>query len=159
MGASIEPITAYKRIKEILAAQPYVRRFLPVGKNLAMVLNESSAAPGYAYLLGVDFAGYRKMFPDNFRVIEGTYPAPNERALLVPTFARDGFYDFYNIWFLPEGGTVVKENLKKEALADIKSLVISTSAVMMGMTSGINTTNDIRFPVKGIIKYYRNFLF
>jgi len=153
MGSSIEPITAYRRIKEILGAQPYVRRFLPVGKNLAMVLDESSAAPGYAYLLGVDFAEYRKMFTDNFEVIEGSYPAPGERALLVPTFAREEFYDFYNIWFLPEGGTVVKENLKKEALAEIKSLVVSTSVVMMGMTSGINTTSDIRFPVRGIVKY------
>ncbi len=153
MGSSIEPITTYKKIKEVLSAQPYVRRFLPVGKNLAMVLDESTSAPGYAYLLGVDFKEYRKMFPGNFTVIEGSYPAPGARALLVPTFARDEFYDFYNIWFIPEGGKVVKANLKKEALANLNTLVISTSVVMMGMTSGINTTNDIRFPVTGIVKY------
>lgn len=153
MGSSIEPVTTYKKIKKVLEAQPYIRRFLPVGKNLAMVLDESSATPGYAYLLGADFAEYRKMFPDNFTVIEGSYPAPGVRALLVPTFARDEFYDFYNFWFVPEGGTLVKENLKKEALAGIKTLRLSTSAVMMGMTSGINTTSDVRFPVKGIIKY------
>lgn len=153
MGSSIEPVTTYKQIKEILAAQPYIKRCLPVGKNLAMVLDESTSAPGYAYLLGVDFAEYRKMFPDNFAVIEGSYPAPGERGLLIPTFARDEFYDFYNIWFLPEGGRVVKENLKKEALANLGTLNISTNVVMMGMTSGINTTTDIRFPVKGIIRY------
>jgi hypothetical protein len=153
MGSSIEPVTTYKQIKEVLAAQPYVKRFLPVGKNLAMVLDESTSAPGYAYLLGVDFAEYRKMFPDSFTVIEGSYPAPGERTLLIPTFARDEFYDFYNIWFLPEGGRVVKENLKKEALANLGTLNISTNVVMMGMTSGINTTTDIRFPVKGIIRY------
>ncbi|MDD5210081.1 MAG: FtsX-like permease family protein [Elusimicrobiales bacterium] len=153
MGSSIEPVTTYKQIKEILAAQPYVKRFLPVGKNLAMVLDESTSAPGYAYLLGVDFAEYRKMFPDSFTVIEGSYPAGGQRTLLIPTFARDEFYDFYNIWFLPEGGRVVKENLKKEALANLDTLIISTNVVMMGMTSGINTTTDIRFPVKGIIRY------
>ncbi len=153
MGSSIEPVTTYKQIKEILAAQPYVKRFLPVGKNLAMVLDESTSAPGYAYLLGVDFAEYRKMFPDSFTVIEGSYPVAGQRTLLIPTFARDEFYDFYNIWFLPEGGRVVKENLKKEALANLGTLNISTNVVMMGMTSGINTTTDIRFPVKGIIRY------
>ncbi|MBI4352085.1 MAG: FtsX-like permease family protein [Elusimicrobia bacterium] len=153
MGASIEPVTAYREIKGILAAQPYVKRFLPVGKNLAMVLDESTTAPGYAYLLGADFGEYRKMFPDNFTVLEGSYPAPGERALLVPTFARDEFYDFYNIWFLPAGGRVVKENLKKEALANFPTLNLSTSVVMMGMTSGLNTTNDIRFPVTGINRY------
>jgi len=153
MGSSIEPITTYKDIKKILAAQPYVKRYLPVGKNLAMVLDESASAPGYAYLLGVDFAEYRKMFPDNFTVIEGSYPATGRRGLLIPTFARDEFYDFYNLWFVPGGGSVVKANLKKEALANLKTLVVSTSVVMMGMTSGINTTNDIRFPVTGVVKF------
>jgi len=153
MGSSIEPITTYKKINGVLASRPYVRSYLPVGKNLAMVLYENSAAPGYAFLLGVDFAEYRKMVPDNFNVIEGSYPAPGQRALLVPSFTRDEFYDFYNIWFLPESGPLVKENLKKEALANIRTLSVSTSVVMMGMTSGINTTSDIRFPVRGIVKY------
>ena len=153
MGSSIEPITTYKRIKEILAAEPAVRNFLPVGKNLAMVLDESSDTPGFAYLIGVDFPEYRKMFPDNFTVIEGSYPARGERALLFPDFARGEFYNFYNVWFVPEGGTVVKENLSKEALAAINTLPVSSSAVMMGMSSGINTTSDIRFPIKGIVRY------
>lgn len=153
MGSAIEPITSYKTIKEVLKAQPYVKSFLPVGKNLAMVLDENSSTPGFAYLIGVDFEEYRKIFPDNFRVIEGTWPAPGERALLFPDFARGEFYNFYNVWFLPEGGKVVKENLSKEALSAIDSLPVSSSAVMLGMSGGINSTNDIRFPIRGIIKY------
>ena len=153
MGSSIEPINSYKKIKEVLAAQPYVRHYLPVGKNLAMVLDENSDTPGFAYLIGVDFAEYRKMFPDNFTVIEGSYPARGERALLFPDFARGEFFNYYNIWFVPEGGRLVKENLSKEALAAINTLQVSSSAVMLGMSSGINTTSDIRFPVRGIIRY------
>jgi hypothetical protein len=124
-----------------------------VGKNLAMLLDENSATPGFAYLIGVDFAEYRKMFPDNFKIIEGRYPLPGERALLFPDFAREEFYNFYNTWFLPEGGKLVKENLTKEALAAINTLPVSSSVVMLGMSSGINSTNDIRFPLKGIIRY------
>lgn len=153
MGSAIEPVTSYKKIKEVLRAQPYVKSFLPVGKNLAMVLDEDSSTPGFAYLIGVDFAEYRKMFPDNFRVIEGSYPASGERALLFPDFARGEFYRFYNVWFIPEGGKAVKENLSKEALEDIASLPVSSSAVMLGMSGGINSTNDIRFPIRGIIRY------
>ena len=153
MGASIEPINTYKKIKPVLAAQPFIKHFLPVGKNLAMVLDEQSDTPGFAYLIGVDFAEYRKMFPDNFTVIEGTYPVSGTRALLFPDFARGEFYKYYNVWFLPEGGGVVKANLSKEALADVGRLRVSSSAVMMGMSSGLNTTNDIRFPVKGVVKY------
>ncbi|MBI5744452.1 MAG: FtsX-like permease family protein [Elusimicrobia bacterium] len=153
MGSSIEPITSYKRIKPILAAQPYIRHALPVGKNLAMMLDEKTDTPGFAYLIGADFEEYRKMFPDNFKVTEGRYPRPGERAMLFPTFARGEFYNFYNIWFLPEGGAVVKEHLSKEALAAGAALPVSSSVVMMGMTSGINSTNDLRFPIKGIVEY------
>lgn len=153
MGTTVEPITTYAGIKEVLAAQPYISRYLPVGKNLAMLLDERSSTPGFAYLIGVDFAAYRKMFPDNFRVIEGRYPAPGERAMLFPDFARKEFYDFYNVWFIPEGGTAVRANLSKEALAAGSSLPVSSSVVMLGMTSGINSTTDIRFPIKGIIRY------
>ncbi len=153
MGSSIEPINSYKEIKKVLAAQPYVRSYLPVGKNLAMLLDEKTSTPGFAYLIGVDFAAYRKMFPDNLTVVEGNYPAQGERAMLFPDSQRSEFYNFYNIWFLPEGGKVVKENLSPEALADIASLPVSSSVVMLGMTSGINSTSDIRFPIKGIVRY------
>lgn len=153
MGSSIEPITTYKAIKPVLAAQPYVERFLPAGKNLAMLLDEKTSTPGFAYLIGVDFAEYRKMFPDNLKLVEGRYPVPGERGLLFPDSQRPEFYNFYNIWFLPEGGKLVNENLSKEALADIATLPVSSSVVMLGMTSGINSTSDIRFPIKGIIRY------
>ncbi len=153
MGTSIEPVTDYKFIRPALAASPLVERFLPAGKNMAMLLDENSDAPGFAYLLGVDFAEYRRMFPGNFEVIEGSYPAPGERALLIPTFAREQFYDYYNIWYLPEGGVLVKENLKKEALEHLDALSYSSSVVMMGMSGGMNTTSDIRFPVRGIVRY------
>jgi ABC-type antimicrobial peptide transport system permease subunit len=118
-----------------------------------MLLDEHTSTPGFAYLIGVDFAEYRKMFPANLKVVEGRYPSPGERAMLFPDAQRPEFYNFYNIWFLPEGGKVVKENLSKEALADIASLPVSSSVIMLGMTSGINSTSDIRFPIKGIMRY------
>lgn len=153
MGTSIEPVTDYNLIRPALAASPLVERWLPAGKNMAMLLDENSEAPGFAYLLGVDFSEYRRMFPGNFEVIEGSYPAPGERALLIPSFARDEFYNYYNIWYLPEGGRLVKANLKKEALERLDTLVLSSSVVMMGMSGGMNTTSDIRFPVRGIVRY------
>ena len=113
MGATIETLSGFPEIKRVLGAQPFVKDFLPVGKNLAMVLDEKIATPGFAYLIGVDFADYRRVFPDNFAVVEGTYPARGARALMFPDFARGEFYNFYNVWFLPEGGKVVKENLSK----------------------------------------------
>lgn len=154
MGRSIEPLTTYKSVEPVLKAQPYVRRWLPVGKNLAMILNADESTPAFTYLIGVDFAEYRKMFPGNFDIIEGSYPAAGSRALLLPRLAREELYNFTSTWFVPEGGGVVKAHLKKEALADLATLKVSSSIVLMGMTSGLNSTNDLRFPVRGVIRYH-----
>ena len=47
----------------------------------------------------------------------------------------------------------VSELSVNRAMAAINTLQVSSSAVMLGMSSGINTTSDIRFPVRGIIRY------
>lgn len=154
MGRSIEPIANFGEIEPVLKAQPFVRRYMPAGKNLAMFLNADDSTPAFIYLIGVDFGAYRKMFPDNFSVIEGTFPAPGSRALLLPTHEREELYNYTGTWFVSEGGGVVRENLRKEALAGLASLRVSSSVVLMGMTSGINSTSDLRFPVSGIIKYH-----
>ncbi|OGR71612.1 MAG: hypothetical protein A2179_05110 [Elusimicrobia bacterium GWC2_63_65] len=153
MGGSIEPVYTYKAIKEVLRAQPYVQKWLPAGKNLAMILNENDATPMALYLIGADLTAYREMFPDNFTVIEGTYPARAGRALLLPGFQRGEIYNYSNTWFMSETGGVVKEHLKKEALEELAALRVSSSIVLMGMASGINSTTDIRFPINGVIKY------
>ena len=80
MGSEVEPISTYKSIKEILLKQGYVDRFLPAGKNLAMILNEKESTPTATYLMGVDFGQYKKMFPDNCRAIEGRPLTPEKKG-------------------------------------------------------------------------------
>ncbi len=155
MGTSIEPVTTYKEIKEVLKSQGYIDRFLPAGENTVMILKEDENSPSFAYLMGVDFNQYQKMFPDNMKPIEGRLLNPAEKnSILVPTHIRnEHIYTAMDIWVIPEGGKIVKENLTKEASENMQSLVVSTSIVMMGLSSGSNTSTDIRFGVKGIVKY------
>ena len=54
MGKAIEPINNFLKIKEVLVKQDYVEKFLPAGRNMAMILNEEGGAPGFAFLIGVD---------------------------------------------------------------------------------------------------------
>ncbi len=154
MGTAIEPVTTYKDIKAVLQSQDYVERFLPVGNNLAMILKEDENAPSATYLMGVDFAAYQKMFPNNFTVLEGRVLNPGEKGLLMPTHIRDShIYTALNIWIIPEGGKLIEANLTKEAREDLKNIVVSSNIVLMGTASGVNSSTDIRFGVKGIIKY------
>lgn len=151
-GASIETITNYKHIKEILNNQHYIEKHLPAGKNFAVALSEYGNSPGVAYLLGVDFEEYRKMFPDNFLPIEGRLLNRGERGILIPVSAREEYYSYTNIWVIPEGGRLVPDTLSEDAKKDMYSLIVDSNIVLMGMNEA-NSSNDVRFSIKGIIKY------
>lgn len=152
MGKSVEPINNYLDIKNIIQKQDYIEKYIPVGKNMAMALNEEGGDPGYVYLLGVDFAEYQKMFPDNMKVIEGRYMNPDEKGVLVGTGGRKDFYDYSGIWVLPEEGKLVDANLTKDAKESKDSLILKDNFVLMGASED-NTTNDVRTGIKGIVKY------
>jgi putative ABC transport system permease protein len=153
-GGTLETITTYRQLKPILESQDYITGFLPVGKNMAFALNnDEDVAPGFAYILGVDFEKYQKIFPDNIKVVEGRLPQKNERFALVPINARKEFYDFNHIWLLPEGGSLIKENMHNAAQKeDPGSIKLSSSVVLMGF-SDTNSSTDIRFGVKSIVRF------
>ncbi|NTV52087.1 MAG: FtsX-like permease family protein, partial [Candidatus Firestonebacteria bacterium] len=154
MGALIEPIANYAQIKPVLASQPYVGAFLPAGKNLGMALSDDdSTQPGYIFLIGVDFEAYQKMFPNNMTAYEGRLLKPGERGILVSRHSREQFYEFTNRWILPEGGKLIEANLNKDAKENRAFLKTMDNVVMLGMNID-NSATDIRFPVKGIIKYW-----
>ncbi|OGJ92462.1 MAG: hypothetical protein A2487_00745 [Candidatus Raymondbacteria bacterium RifOxyC12_full_50_8] len=152
MAKAVEPIYNFKEIRPVLEGQPYISGFLPAGKNMAIVLNEDGGTPGNAFVIGVDFDKYKEMFPDNFKVIEGNPPRPHEQGAMVPSGARQQFYDFTSIWFIPESTSLDTANLTDDARANRNDLSIKQNAVLMGFNAD-NSTNDIRLPVRGIMKY------
>ncbi len=152
-GRPVEEINNYKDIKAVLQTIPFIEYYLPAGKNMAMVLNDDEdGTPDFKYLLGVDFAEYQKMFPDNITTIEGTLLKPGEIGMLMPAWGREEYYNASNIWILPENGAVIQGNLTKEAMKDKDTLRTKENIVFMGYNND-NTTSDIRLGVKGIIKY------
>ncbi len=151
-GESIETISNYKDIRKFLKTRDYVKDFLPVGKNVAMVLNEDEGDPGFAMTLGVDFDAYRKFFPDNFTVVEGKYRNTDGKGVLIPVKTREELYNQMNMWLVPENGKLVEENLSEDARENIRDLNIRHTTVYMGMND-TNTTTDIRLPVTGIIRF------
>jgi putative ABC transport system permease protein len=152
MGKAVEPINNFKDVRPVLEQQKYIDKALPAGKNMAMVLNEDGGTPGNAFILGVDFARYSSMFPGRIEAIEGRLPGAGEQGALVPTGSRDEFYDFTNIWFMPEGDTLHTANLTDAAKKNRSNLSMKTNAVLMGFNND-NTTTDIRLPIRGVIRY------
>jgi putative ABC transport system permease protein len=152
-GTLIEPITNYPQIKKLLQAERFVSRFLPAGKNMSLALSDDyNATPGFAYLLGVDFAEYQAMFPDSLKALEGRLFKPGERGILVPKKARDEFYNFTNRWLIPEGCSLVEANLSKDAKENLKTIIKADNIVLLGMNEN-NSSTDLRFGIKGVIAY------
>ncbi len=154
MGKPIEQINNYPEIKKAINTQNYIDKFLPVGRNMAMLINEQGGAPGYGFLLGVDFKEYREMFPNNLKAKEGNLPANHERGVIVPTFARKEFYDYTNIWFVPKGGKLIKENFLEETKEKeyTNGINVKDSIVFLGYNDN-NTTMDVRVDIRGIFRY------
>jgi len=152
MGKAIEPINNYRDIKAFVAKLPYVNRFMPAGKNAVMWLSNEASNPGFSYVLGVDFGQYLKVFPDCIRPIEGRLLNPGEEGVLITTGARKQFYEFSNLWCVPESGKVVVKNLEKDMLPDSASIQVTDNMVFMGMNED-NSTADIKVRVKGVAKY------
>lgn len=153
MGKSVEPINNFPQVKDVLGRQDYVKRFLPAGKNAALILNDEGGAPGFAFLIGVDYAEYRQMFPDNLKAVEGRLMGDGEQGVMIATSARKDYYDYTSIWFVPEGAALDTANLTPEAKkSDLRLLTTKDSVVFMGMNND-NSTTDIRLGVKGIVKY------
>ncbi len=154
MGTTIEPIHNFLQIKEVLSEQSYVERFLPAGENMAMILNEEGGAPGFAFLIGVDYAKYQEMFPDNMKPVEGRLLEEGERGVIIPTGSRKTFYDYTGLWFIPINEKFNLDNFKKELgdKEDTAGLVIKDNIVFLGFNEK-NTSLDIRLDIKGVVKF------
>ncbi len=152
MGKAIEPLYDFVKIEKVLEKQDYIKSFVPVGKNMAALLNDSeNGAPGYSFVMGVDFKRYMEVFPENITPIEGRLLEPGERGAIIPTGARKEFFNTTGTWYIPRGDTLRKENLTEEAKS-ASDLECKDNVVFMGFSTD-NSTSDIRLDVKGIIKY------
>jgi putative ABC transport system permease protein len=152
MGKAVAPITNYKAIDSTLKTVPYVKKWLPMGKNLAIALNEEGDIAKGAFVLGVDMQRYRQFFGDNLKLIEGRFLGENEPGVLVPTGWRKLFGDYYNILFSPEGTKLDTSALGKGITSRLSELTVKHSVVFMGVNNE-NSTTDVRAPVRGIVKY------
>jgi putative ABC transport system permease protein len=153
MGKALDPINNYKAIDTALKSISYVKKWLPVGKNFAMALNEDGGLADGVYVLGVDMKKYREFFGENLKVVEGRMLEAGEPGVLVPTGWRKSFAEFYNIILTPDSlGKIDTADLGKDVNEHLATMSRRTNVIYMGMSAD-NATTDIRVPVRGIIKY------
>lgn len=153
MGKSIAPLADEAGVEAVLAKQPGILGYVPVGKNAAMALNEDGGNPSYAYLLGVDWKRYRSVFPNNLMALEGAnVPEGDAPFVLLPQIARKQGFDMSGTWFVPKGAGVVDTALPELARSHRSTLAVRDEMVLMGFSED-NASSDVRVPVRGIVRY------
>lgn len=152
MGKGIARLDRYPEIGEALTSIPSVKAAAPVGKNMAMLLHDDDGNPSYAYLLGVDWKNYRKVFPNRLIALEGSREPSGDAWAIVPSEARNQAFDQMGLWFVPKGGTVVESTLTENAKLHRGQLSTRGEMVLMGF-SDENATTDVRLPVRGVVRY------
>ncbi|MEN9354753.1 MAG: hypothetical protein RL318_2078 [Fibrobacterota bacterium] len=152
MGKSIAPLADAAGVETVLAKQPGIFGYVPVGKNAAMALNEDGGNPSYAYLLGVDWERYRRVFPNNLKAVEGAQEPGEGPFVLLPQEARKQSFDMAGTWYHPKGVDVVDSSLPELAKLHRSTLPVRDEMVLMGFSED-NSSSDVRVPIRGVIRY------
>ena len=150
MGKEVEPLYRISSVKGVVDSQPWVAASLPIGKSLAMALNESEGNPGYIFLVGVDFAKWREFLPGAFEIKAGRVPGPGEAGLVLPVGANKELYTTMGQIFLPKGvrdTALIPEDAKRIGIYSFRDEV-----VLMGFSNSMTST-DLRVDIAGIGKY------
>lgn len=156
----LEVIEKYQQVQEVISGQAEVDEFIPMVRGTASVLDISMGRDTLnnmnditaIFFFGVDFDRYNRMYGDNIKILVGSTLAPGERGVLINKTVRDSIFKQHDVWIIPEGGSIVEENLPKDTEIKIDNLRTRNDLVLMSM-SGTTTATDVRVPVKGIFEY------
>ncbi len=168
--SSLKVIPDYPTVKALLEQQAMVASFAPLTRGVAMILNPDGNSDE-TFVFGVNFDDYQRTFLNNVESIEGALLQRGDRGMLITEFTREKLYDNNQFWIVPEGLTPEQTALfadhakhgellinKPELLAEAKSkaeqgkLKTVSDLIMLGFSSS-SLGNDVRVPVKGIIKF------
>jgi len=152
MAQAVEPLPNYAEVKKVLSESGIVESWLPIGKNMAMVLNEDGGSMDGTFIMGVDIDQYNKFFPDNLELLQGTYLDSKEKGVLLGTGVQKIFVTSMGLFFMPESTDVDTSIMPDEAKKMVDDLSIKRTMVFMGFSSD-NTSTDIRLPIRGLVKY------
>lgn len=152
MGKGIERLDRFPEIRDLLDRDPRIMAFAPVGKNMALVLNEDGGTPSFLYLLGVEWDSYRKVFPNRLRAIEGVREPQGDAWAILPANVRDMSFEQMGEWYVAKPGAIVESTLTETARERKESLRPRDELVLMGF-SGENSTSDVRLPIQGVVRY------
>jgi putative ABC transport system permease protein len=152
MGKPLVAINNYQTIDSALKTIPSVNKWLPMGKNMAGVINEEGGLADGAFLIGVNMKQYHDFFGDNLKVVEGRLMKEGEQGVLIPTGWRKEFVEKSSILYATGKSAIDTSTISAATVKHLRDLTIKNDIVYLGMNMD-NSSTDVRLTVVGVVKY------
>ncbi len=149
-GRPMSLIQNYPQMSNVLTSLPFVEDFLPIGRNVAMLLNPTGL-PVFYMIYAVDLDRYESFFENRIILVEGKRLFPGERGIMIGNLQRNQTAETINLWLLPEGGKLITSNMPPKILSNQESLAYASDIVLMGLSE--DSGSDVRLTVKGIFRF------
>jgi len=149
MAKPLKILREYNRLSEVLRGQEYVQDFIPMTRGGVAILGGS----GMNFLLtfGCNFEDFQRVFSHPVEVVEGRLLANGDHGLLINEKARQNQHKMQGYWLVPAGYELDKDNLSKEALAELPGLALKNELELGGF--GEPNSTDMSLPIRAITRF------
>ncbi len=152
MGQAVEILPHYWKVKDFLKTNDLVQSFLPIGKNLSMILNEEDGPMGGAFIIGIDINQYNNFFPKNLTLLQGAHLKSAGNGVIITPKSQTELATAMGLLFMPESCSVDTAIMPDKIKIMHQDIIVKQSMVFMGLNNN-NTSTDIRQPIRGLVKY------
>jgi ABC-type lipoprotein release transport system permease subunit len=149
MAKPLKILRDYDRISAVLRQQDYVKDFIPMTRGGVAILGGS----GMNFLLtfGCNFDDFQRVFGSPVEAVEGQLLTNGDHGLLVNEKSRQNQHKMQGYWLVPAGYDLDKDNLSKEARADLPGLPLKSDLALGGFVEPNST--DLTLPVRAITRF------
>ena len=149
MAKPLKILRNYDRISALLRQQDYVKDFIPMARGGVAILG--GAGMNFMLTFGCNFEDFQRVFGSPVEAVEGKLLANGDHGLLINEKSRQNQHKMEGYWLVPAGYELNRDNLSKEARAELPGLPLK-SELALGGFGEVNST-DMELPIRAITRF------
>jgi ABC-type lipoprotein release transport system permease subunit len=149
MAKPLKILGDYEKIAAVLRQQNYIQDFIPMTRGGVAILG--GAGMNFLLTFGCNFDDFQRVFGSPVAAVEGELLHNGQHGLLVNDKGRANLFKMEGYWLVPEGYKLDKDNLSKEARAELPGLPVKSQLALEGFGEA-NSTN-MTLPVRAITRF------
>ncbi len=149
MAKPLKILGDYEKIAAVLKGQDYIQDFIPMTRGGVTILG--GAGMNFMLTFGCNFDDFQRVFGSPVVAVEGELLHNGQHGILINDKGRQNLQRMEGYWLVPEGQSLNKDNLSKEARAELPGLPLKSELALEGFGEA-NSTN-LTLPVVAITRF------